>query len=458
MPTVSYGAKLIGNRRFLELTAKIYRKAVSYILGIALKHYDELALITDSPDGFPAQKLRKSAVESLIHSTKSNKAKYEKFDQEFYKFPSYFRRDAIAAGIGKAFSYRSMVDNWENNGKKGQKPSLNTRQDVAPCFYRTVMFAQDGLSISLKVYNGSDWVWADYRTRKTDYDYAQKNVYDWKASAPVLVRKHGYYQLRTTYVLSSEHFPKYIKDKDVSVAVGVDLGVNTDAVCSALSIDGTVIGQKFVNSPVEKDRMYGLLNCIKKAQQHGNRKNHRLWRFVNNYQRAIAIRTACGIIDFALKTGAKVIVFENLSFKGKKRGCKSRRQRLALWRKRDIQHRVEEMGKQLGIRVSYICAKYTSQLAFDGSGKVVRGKNAGFKNDKLCRFTDGRVYNCDLSASKNIGARYFIRVLLKSIPAKELLQFQAKVPEICRRTRSTLASLISLYQEMYPICAAVDVA
>ena len=116
------------------------------------------------------------------------------------------------------------------------------------------------------------------------------------------------------------------------------------------------------------------------------------------------------------------------------------------------------MGKQLGIRVSYICAKYTSQLAFDGSGKVVRGKKAGFKNDKLCRFTDGRVYNCDLSASKNIGARYFIRVLLKSIPAKELLQFQAKVPEICRRTRSTLASLISLYQEMYPICAAVDVA
>ena len=84
MPTVSYGTKLIGNRRFLELTAKIYRKAVSYILGIALKHYDELVLITDSSDGFPAQKLRQSAVESLIHSTKSNKAKYEKFDREFY--------------------------------------------------------------------------------------------------------------------------------------------------------------------------------------------------------------------------------------------------------------------------------------------------------------------------------------------------------------------------------------
>ena len=54
MPTVSYGNKLIGNGRFLELTSKIYRKAVSYIVGIALKHYDELALITDSPNGFPA--------------------------------------------------------------------------------------------------------------------------------------------------------------------------------------------------------------------------------------------------------------------------------------------------------------------------------------------------------------------------------------------------------------------
>lgn len=51
--------------------------------------------------------------------------------------------------------------------------------------------------------------------------------------------------------------------------IGVDLGVNTDAVCAAVQEDGTVTGQRFINSPVEKDRMYGLLNTIKKAQQNG---------------------------------------------------------------------------------------------------------------------------------------------------------------------------------------------
>ncbi|MDQ9748892.1 hypothetical protein RFY98_20445, partial [Acinetobacter baumannii] len=70
--------------------------------------------------------------------------------------------------------------------------------------------------------------------------------------------------------------------------LGVDLGINTDAVCSVIHKDGTVAGQTFINHPVEKDRMYGLLNTIKKAQQHGSRKNHRLWRFVNNYNKAIA--------------------------------------------------------------------------------------------------------------------------------------------------------------------------
>ena len=75
-------------------------------------------------------------------------------------------------------------------------------------------------------------------------------------------------------------------------------------------------------------------------------------------------------------------------------------------------------------------------------GKVARGKDAGFSSASLCRFSTGKVYNCDLSASKNIAARYFIRVLLKSIPAKERLLAQAKVPGLSRRTSCVLATLI----------------
>ena len=92
-----------------------------------------------------------------------------------------------------------------------------------------------------------------------------------------------------------------------------------------------------------------------------------------------------------------------------------------------------------------VCAVNTSRLAYDGSGKVLRGKDAGFNTYELCKFTTGKVYNCDLSASKNIGARFFIRVLLKSLSVKEELLVLAKVPELNRRTSCCLATLINAY-------------
>ena len=162
----------------------------------------------------------------------------------------------------------------------------------------------------------------------------------------------------------------------------------------------------------------------------------------NNYNEAIAVETAVEIVRFAMESKASVIVFEHLNMKKKKRGNK---QKLSLWRKRDIQHRVEALAARNGIRVSYICAVNTSRLAFDGSGKVIRGKDAGFNTYELCKFTTGKVYNCDLSASKNIGARFFIRVLLKSLSAKEELLVLAKVPELNRRTSCCLATLINAY-------------
>ena len=69
-----------------------------------------------------------------------------------------------------------------------------------------------------------------------------------------------------------------------------------------------------------------------------------------------------------------------------------------------------------GMRVSCICACNTSRLAYDGSGTVKRGKAAGFESYSVCKFQNGKIYNCDLSASYNIGSRYFIREILKTFP------------------------------------------
>lgn len=446
MATVSYGVTIKHCDHVFNKTIEIYRAAVSYLTDIALLHYDDLLSIRATEHG-TAQQLRQRYMEALIHTVKNHAAIYDSFDRKFYKFPSYLRRDAINTAIGKAFAYRSAVGNWEDSGCKGRKPFLNRTQDVMPCLYRGNTFIQNGSSSMIKVYDGHDWIWINAALRETDINYIKRHVSDWKESAPVLTRHYHKYELRFTYTKAGKELSHYVKDQNVDTVIGVDLGVNTDAVCSVVHLDGTVTGEKFINSPVEKDRFNGLLNTIKKAQQHGNYRNHRLWRYVDHYNTAIAKKTASEIVSFAIEHNAQVIVFEYLKMNGKRRG--SKKQRLSLWRKREIQHRTEEMASRYGIRIAYICAVNTSKLAFDGSGKVCRGTDAGFTTEKLCRFKNGKVYNCDLSASKNIGARYFIRVLLKSMPEKVLLLVKAKVPALNRRTHCTLATLINCYAELY---------
>ncbi|MCI5512353.1 MAG: hypothetical protein MR436_18500 [Eubacterium sp.] len=112
------------------------------------------------------------------------------------------------------------------------------------------------------------------------------------------------------------------------------------------------------------------------------------------------------------------IVFEHLDGKGKVRG-KKYRERIHLWRKNDVQKRVELQAHRHGIAdidVSNVCAWRTSKLAYDGSGyadrhSVCRCKHGeNVYNYSLCTFPNGKVYNCDLSAAQNIGARFFKRM------------------------------------------------
>ena len=141
-----------------------------------------------------------------------------------------------------------------------------------------------------------------------------------------------------------------------------------------------------------------------------------------------------------------VIVFEYLDKQGKVKG--SKKQRLKLWRSQEVQRIVADKAHRLGMHVSHICAWNTSRLAFDGSGYVLRGKYGGFKTYELCRFQNGKIYNCDLSASYNIGARYFIRELLKSLDESSRLLIEANVPQCSKRSTCTFATLINLNAEL----------
>ena len=147
------------------------------------------------------------------------------------------------------------------------------------------------------------------------------------------------------------------------------------------------------------------------------------------------------IVSFAAENHVDVIVMEHLDFNGKKKGCRSKRQRLHMWRKRDIQERVTHQAHRNGVRVTTVNPKNTSKLAFDGSGEVTRNE----KNASLCVFKSGKQYHCDLSASYNVGARYFIREFLKPLSVTVRSGIEAKVPDTQHRTSCTLSTLISLH-------------
>ena len=156
-------------------------------------------------------------------------------------------------------------------------------------------------------------------------------------------------------------------------------------------------------------------------------------------------------MEIATHYSADVIVFEHLDRQGKKRGAK--KQRLHLWCSQYIQSMVEHKAHRLGMRISRICAWGTSRLAFDGSGIVLRGRDAGLNTYSLCRFQNGKVYNCDLSASYNIGSRYFVREILKSLPARVRLALEVKIPQAAKRTTCTLSTLINLNAELTALTA-----
>lgn len=447
MAQVSYSAKITNAYRILDGTVRYYRDAVRYLAGIIMPEYDLLSTM----DGPFVSHQRQLLIESWIHGTSRNTPRFREFDRRFYKFPSYLRRSVILDAYGIIDSYKKLTKLWEDDGCPGKRPRMNLNQCKMPCFYRGNMYIcftekpdhvykDNQEEWNIKVWHNHDWVWIPIVLKTSDVRYLREHCRGLKASAPVLEKRSKSYCLRFTYQRQSEG--TFVKDVDVKRVVGVDLGVNTDAVCSLVEKDGTVAARKFINSPAEKDRLYTDLRVIKSAQKHGNIHNPRLWRFVHHYNDAIEITAARGIVSFAVQHHAQVIVFEHLDMRGKKIHG-SMAQRITLWRKNSIQNRVEAEAARFGIRTAHVCAANTSALAFDGSGAVTRDPF----NHSLCTFQTGKQYNCDLSASYNIAARYYIRALMKTTPAKKWLSVSAKVPGLDKRTTCTLSTLIHLAAE-----------
>ena len=433
--TSSYGVELRKQNIPIRQTLDVYRSAVSYLVEIYAQVWEEL-------EGILEAKKRFNEAEHLIHTTKKNQARFD-FDLRFPKMPSYLRRAAIQHALGGVSSYKTRMGLWKKTGWIEGKPRLICGNHAMPVFYRDVMYREDkeGKDAAyLKLYDGHDWKWFHVRLRHTDMEYLRKNWSGKKASAPTLEKRHRKYFLRFSY---TEDVILTKAPVEEQIICGVDLGINTDAVCTIMRSDGTVLGRKFIDFPSEKDRMYRVLGRIRRFQrEHGSAQAKSRWAYAKRLNIELGRKIAGAVTKYAKENHADIIVFEYLETKGKISGKK--KQKLHLWRKRDIQKHCEHQVHRNGIRVSRICAWNTSRLAYDGTGTVARDP----KNHSLCVFQTGKRYNCDLSASYNIGARYFIRELLKPLPVTERSLLEAKVPAVKRRTSCVYADLRKLSSEM----------
>ena len=442
MRTVSsYGVEIRKQNIPVRQTMEIYRQAVGYLTEIYAQVWEELRKI-------PETKKRFNTAEHMVHMTKKNTARFD-FDLRFPKMPSYLRRSAIQHALGSVSSYETRLGQWKETGVLSGRPKLTCRNHAMPVFYRDVMYregAEGKDEAYLKLYDGHDWKWFRVYLKRTDMEYLRRNWKGKKASAPTLEKRHRRYFLRFSYTEEVTLTKIPVKEQ---IICSVDLGLNTDAVCTIMRSDGTVLGRRFIDHPSEKDRMYRTLGRIRKFQrEHGPAQAGGRWAYTKHLNTELGRKIAGAVAAYAEENHADVIVFEYLEMQGKISG--KNKQKLHLWRKREIQKRCGHQAHRKGIRVSRVCAWNTSRLAYDGSGQVLRDP----KNHSLCTFQTGKRYNCDLSAAYNIGARYFIRELLKPLPATERSLLEAKVPSVKRRTSCTYADLRELRLQMEVLKAA----
>ncbi len=368
---------------------RAYCKALSYVV---IGHWPELV----------AAKSFCAAVEKLIHRTSKNRdPKYLYFEKRFYKFPSYLRRAAIEFVKGQVSSYLTRYREWQSGVRKrrdAKPPVFNVDAGCYRALYKgqLVKFDAHLLMAWIKVWNGSDWLWAEVPI----VSKRQRHLIG-AIKSPYLVVSQKHCHLAVPFGIVP---PKWETD----VVCAVDVGINTLATASIVCPDGTVLARKFIHPSSDIDRRDKQANIIRqkarktKTLHRGFAKTP--YRKVRGINANIAQQVSRQIVNFALEYGASTIVFEDLKGWRPKGGRKrsSLKQKFHGWLHRRLVTLTEQKLQEHGGKVEYVYARGTSSWAFDGSGKVQRSK----AQYELATFANGKRYNADLGASYNIAARY----------------------------------------------------
>ena len=201
----------------------------------------------------------------MVHMTKKNTARFD-FDLRFPKMPSYLRRSAIQHALGSVSSYETRLGQWKETGVLSGRPKLTCRNHAMPVFYRDVMYregAEGKDEAYLKLYDGHDWKWFRVYLKRTDMEYLRRNWKGKKTSAPALEKRHRRYFLRFSCTEEVTLMKTPVKEQ---IICSVDLGINTDAVCTIMRSDGTVGVGRAVSDAGAKDKIAVVgVDCSQEA-------------------------------------------------------------------------------------------------------------------------------------------------------------------------------------------------
>ncbi len=375
-------------------TVAEYRRFCRALAIIILNQWPHLA----QQDNFAA------AVERLIHPTQINPSpRHRYFAKRFYKFPSYLRRAAIEFCRGQVSSYLTRYERWRSGIRQrrtARPPVFNPDAGCYPALYRgqLIKFDEHLAVASIKLWDGKEWLWHEVPVQRK-----RKRHLLGQMKSPSLVVGSRRCHLSMPFQIKPDRLPTG------KVVAAFDLGMNTLATGSLISRDGTVAGRVFLNPAADIDRRNRQADLIRqKARKtaklsRGFCKGHyRKARHINEHIAQIISRQ---MVDWALLHQVSVIVLENLKGwrpRGGKKGS-SLKQRFHHWLHRRLADLVRDKFREAGGRVEFVYPRGTSAWAYDGSGKVSRDKD----QYELATFKTGKIYNADLSASYNIGARYW---------------------------------------------------
>jgi IS605 OrfB family transposase len=368
---------------------RAYSKALSYVV---MGHWPELT----------AAKSFCAAVERLIHRTSKNPdPKYSYFEKRFYKFPSYLRRAAIEFVKGQVSSYLTRYREWQSGvrtRRDAKPPVFNVDAGCYPALYKGPLVKFDAhLRVAwIKVWNGSDWVWAEVPITSKRQRHLTGSI-----KSPYLVISEKHCHLAVPFGIVPPQW-------ETDVVCAVDVGINTLATASIVCPDGTVLARKFIHPASDIDRRDKQANIIRRKARK-TKTLHRgfaktPYRKAKGINANIAQQVSRQIVNFALEHGASTVVFEDLKGWHPKGGRKrsSLKQKFHGWLHRRLGTLTEQKFQEEGGKTESVYARGTSSWAFDGSGKVQRSKT----QYELATFANGKQYSCDLSASYNIAARY----------------------------------------------------